>query len=366
MSRPLPSAPPSVHHFAPDSLPVHYEDPSLVAPDVVVDWEPSASSFGIEDEDDHQASAGLAGAQQSNLPPETLSRIAKKKDPALALQLAELEEWREERTSKRRPWVSICIFAICLGVFAYALYLTPGIIQPLSVNPMIGPGPAALIFLGAKVTSMIIPPSNQWWRLVTANFNHAGVVHILINAIFLLRAGVDLERRAGHAIFTFIYLTSGIVGMAVSALFAPLQITVGASGCLFGVLGALLADLCQNYHFIPTKRDRCCAFSFLIIAILLNVGIGLLPGVDNFAHLGGLFSGLFLGFPLLMRSGIPLGTYLPRQIAWAVVGPCLFIAGTTATFLFLAHGANGAQFCGYCKYLTCVPSPWWSCDDQTV
>lgn len=278
---------------------------------------------------------------------------------AEADELEEVDWERSERASKRRPYLSIAVLLGCLGVFSYTLWLTRGI-TPLSENPMIGPSRDALVTMGAKVTRLIVS-EKQWWRLVSSNFEHAGVVHIIINTVFLLRAGSDLEREAGRLKYALIFLVSGVNGMAASALFAPLAVTVGASASLFGVLGAHMASLAQNLHFI--RSGKCLAVTMTVASVLLNIAIGLLPGVDNFAHLGGLFSGFFIGLPLLPRTDGG-GRFRTRQVVLAVCGAIAFVLMSTALYLVLAYGLNGAEFCPWCKYASCVPAPWWDCDAQ--
>jgi rhomboid protease GluP len=76
--------------------------------------------------------------------------------------------------------------------------------------------------------------------------------------------------------FAAIYLVSGVVSMIYSAVFSPQSVTVGASGALFGILGAMLGEMSQNCHLL-TLRDRICGFTMLLATILLNLCVGLLP-----------------------------------------------------------------------------------------
>lgn len=190
------------------------------------------------------------------------------------------------KDSKKRPWIGYIIVIGCLAGFAYSLYITPGIIAPLAMNPLVGPTPDSLVASGAKVTCLI-NKGGEWWRLVSPMWLHAGVIHLVVNLNMLRQLGFDLERQAGKLKFTLIYVCGGVFSMVASAIFTPQSVTVGASGALFGLLGAYLAELITNCHLL-SMREGCCAFVSLFFSIAINLAIGLVPFVDNFAHIGAL------------------------------------------------------------------------------
>ncbi|KAE8708338.1 Replication factor C 2 isoform 1 [Hibiscus syriacus] len=95
-----------------------------------------------------------------------------------------------------------------------------------------------------------------------------------------------------------IYLLFGLGGSILSALFIQRNISVGASGALFGLLGAMLSELLTNWTIYTNKA---AALITLVVIIAINLAIGILPHVDNFAHIGGFLSGFLLGFVLLLR-----------------------------------------------------------------
>ena len=95
-----------------------------------------------------------------------------------------------------------------------------------------------------------------------------------------------------------IYLLSGIGGSVLSTLFVRNSITVGASGALFGLLGAMLAELLTNWTIYTNK---VAAVTTLLFVVAVNLVLGILPHVNNFAHIGGFVTGFLLGFVLLMR-----------------------------------------------------------------
>lgn len=157
------------------------------------------------------------------------------------------------------------------------------------------------------------------------------------------------------------YTLAGIFSMIYSTIFSPQTVTTGASGALFGIMGGMAAELLQNWHLIPTKRERWLSLISLSVSVLINIAIGLLPFIDNFCHVFGFIAGLCLGFPLLI--------YLRRdedasckQQTLAVVGVLVFVFMFVAGVLLVYFRIDANEFCPWCRYISCVPAPWWSCD----
>ncbi|EFC50830.1 predicted protein, partial [Naegleria gruberi] len=155
-------------------------------------------------------------------------------------------------------------------------------------NPLIGPPEATLVQLGAKQGTLIISPNWQVYRLLTPIFLHGGIVHLCLNMMWQMSVMLPLERHWGCIFVCFIYLISGVGGNLLSALFLPEIVTVGASSSLFGILGGIYADLWMNWRYMPSpKRD----FILITIQVVAQVIVGLIPWIDNFAHVGGLLVG---------------------------------------------------------------------------
>ncbi|KAG8374872.1 hypothetical protein BUALT_Bualt10G0040700 [Buddleja alternifolia] len=169
--------------------------------------------------------------------------------------------------------------------------------QPLRENPLFGPSSSALEKLGALEWDKIVH-QNQAWRLITCIWLHAGVIHLLANMLSLVFIGIRLEQQFGFVRLGAIYLFSGIGGSILSSLFIQRSISVGASGALFGLLGAMLSELFTNWTIYANKA---AALFTLVIIIAINLAVGILPHVDNFAHIGGFLTGFLLGFVLLVR-----------------------------------------------------------------
>jgi rhomboid protease GluP len=138
----------------------------------------------------------------------------------------------------------------------------------------------------------------EWWRLITALFVHFGIIHLLFNMWALAAFGALSERLLGITSFVFIYFVSGIAANLASIALRPSIDTAGASGAIFGILGALLAAYWRNKRTLPfnvVRSERTAVIMFTSFALL---GGFLYKGVDNAAHLGGFITGLLLGFTL--------------------------------------------------------------------
>jgi rhomboid protease GluP len=154
-----------------------------------------------------------------------------------------------------------------------------------------------LIRMGAKVTPLIA--AGEYWRLFTSMFLHIGVMHLAFNGYALLAIGTELERLFGHGRFLAIYLLSGLLGSLASYAFSY-SLAAGASGAIFGLIGALAAFFAIHRERLGTwGRNRLMNIAFLIG---LNLFLGFTrPGIDNLAHIGGLLAGLGLGWAMTPR-----------------------------------------------------------------
>lgn len=150
-----------------------------------------------------------------------------------------------------------------------------------------------LINAGAKYTPAIL--AGQYWRLVTPIFLHANILHVGLNMLNFLLLGLIIEHIFGHLRFLLIYLLTGIISTLASFVFAPQEVSVGASGAVFGLVGAYSAFILAHRQAFP--YHGITALGWLILVIGINLGLGfVIPGVDNFAHVGGLLSGCLLGW----------------------------------------------------------------------
>ncbi|KAF0695658.1 Aste57867_13552 [Aphanomyces stellatus] len=263
------------------------------------------------------------------------------------------------------PQFKFILFTMAFNVVIFVVEIGQNgwTVESMKVNPLIGPSADVLLSMGAQRTDLIL--NGGWWRLLTAMFLHAGVLHIFFNMTALYQLGIELEATFDRRRIVFIYFVTGLLGGICSAVFVPDVVNVGASGAIFGLFGATFAEYIVNWELYT---NHCCHMTNLIVVALVNLGIGLLPYVNNFAHLGGFLSGFGLGLALLAlpltRQDRILNTRTPKQRLYGRVGG-------TFTFLFgllfivlLGNHTNATEACPWCKYLDCIPSPWWSCDSS--
>jgi rhomboid protease GluP len=183
-----------------------------------------------------------------------------------------------------------------------------------------------LPIFGAKVNGSIL--AGEYWRFITPVFLHAGLVHLLINCYSLYAIGVSVERIFGRPRFLAVYFIAGILGNIFSFVFSP-NPGVGASGAIFGLLGALLYFGLEK----PALFRRFFGNSILI-TIFINLTYGFSStGIDNSAHIGGLIGG-FLATGFVSR---PARTrwYFNRAL-YIVLTICIAVSG-------LAYGFNNKQ-----------------------
>jgi len=281
---------------------------------------------------------------------------------------------------KKIPWVTYLLTTIDLAVFIAELVRmgqltgTPIEIHP-DFNPLIGPSPYVLINMGARfvpcmknipgvqnattetfwncpntTSSLSTDPSNrcslselcgfggvpnprvggslndrpepnQWFRFLIPMFLHGGLIHIGFNMLVQVTMGADMERIIGWWRYSLVYFASGIFGFVMGGNYAAQGIvSTGASGCLFGIIALFLLDLLYTWG---ERRSPWVELIFMIIEIAVSFVLGLLPGLDNFSHIGGFIMGLALGL-CMMRSP----NYIRERIGLART-PYLVMSGAT-------------------------------------
>uniref|UniRef100_A0A8C2DHE6 Inactive rhomboid protein n=1 Tax=Cyprinus carpio TaxID=7962 RepID=A0A8C2DHE6_CYPCA len=137
---------------------------------------------------------------------------------------------------------------------------------------------------------------DQFYRLWLSLFLHAGLLHCLVSVIFQMTILRDLEKLAGWLRISIIYIVSGITGNLASALFLPYRAEVGPAGSQFGLLACLFVELFQAWQMLEKPWK---AFLKLLGIVLFLFFCGLLPWIDNIAHIFGFLSGLLLSFTFL-------------------------------------------------------------------
>lgn len=139
----------------------------------------------------------------------------------------------------------------------------------------------------------------DWWRLFSAMFLHFGIIHILFNMWALWDAGRLTERLYGPAAFLSLYMFAGLAGSLASLYWNNDTVaSIGASGAVFGVFGALLAYLLRQKNTVPPQLlKRLAASALFFMGLSLFYGFSK-SGIDNAAHIGGLLAGFFIGLIL--------------------------------------------------------------------
>ncbi|MCF3111965.1 rhomboid family intramembrane serine protease [Niabella sp. CC-SYL272] len=183
---------------------------------------------------------------------------------------------------------------IDLNIVIFLLMIASG------VNILV-PDSGSLISWGANFRPITL--SGEWWRLVTSCFIHIGIFHLFMNLYALLYIGLLLEPLLGTTRFAAAYLLTGIAASVTSLWWHDLTVSAGASGAIFGLYGVFLALLTTNHIEKSARKAFLTSIGVFVGYNLLN---GLKGGIDNAAHIGGLISGLLIGyayFPGLKHTG---------------------------------------------------------------
>ncbi len=165
--------------------------------------------------------------------------------------------------------------------------------------------------------------NNEWYRLITSVFLHGSWLHLAFNMYVLYVLGPPLERLLGHVRFLALFLIAGLGGAVASFTFSSINtVSVGASGAIFGLMGAL----------VVAGRHLRTDITQVLVLIGINVVIGFIaPGVDWRAHLGGLITGAAVA---LVISKAPPGR---SQTMWQVIGCAAIVATLVAIVLWRAN-----------------------------
>ena len=391
--------------------------------------------------------------QNTQYPPSPEARVE-------AQLLPDAPKKRKGFFSGRIPWVVYTVSLIQITVFIVEIVKnsiitgSPIMIHP-QFNPMIGPSTYVQINMGARFVPCMRsdpriqdanPPiswpcpntttsdpnaasnhcdlsalcgfgglndqkPDQWFRFIIPMFLHAGLIHISFNMLLQLTMGREMEQAIGSLRFALVYFSSGIFGFVLGGNFAALAIaSTGCSGCLFGILALTLLDLV--YHW-GDKQHPVRELMWILADVLVSFVLGLLPGLDNFSHIGGFLMGLAAGVcilhsPTVLRARIgeasapyrnvgsepdvsmtkdtrpqytrtqsrpqtanvsafakqPVGFFKGRKPlwwAWWLVRAGALIGGLIVFVVLINNFYKYRDTCSWCKYLTCLPINHW-CD----
>ncbi|MDY4078131.1 MAG: rhomboid family intramembrane serine protease [Clostridium sp.] len=194
---------------------------------------------------------------------------------------------RENKIVNKNNIVTMSIIAINIILYIITAIMSKNI---LDINAYV------LLYMGGNYGALV--SHGQVWRLLTCAFLHGGLIHILCNMYALYALGPQVEILFGRVKYIIIYLLSAIGGSLLSYKFSPSSLSIGASGAIFGLFGAMVVFVLKYKDRIP-KRVLNNLFGVIILNLLIGFN---LQGIDNFAHIGGLLVGALVAFLFLMQK----------------------------------------------------------------
>ncbi len=231
-----------------------------------------------------------------------------------------------------RPVVTLTLLAVNTVMLLIEALLSGG------AAGLLEPSARALCRLGA-LNGPAIAQDGQYWRLLTVMVLHAGIIHWAFNSWALYLFGPVLESVLGRLRFLTLYVGSGLAGAGASLAFNHTQLGVGASGAIFGLLGALVA-------FFYRRRDvgGRAPLRNLLVILALNLFIGArAASVDNFAHVGGFLGGLAA---MALLEVAPRGRdSTSRALQYGALA-LPFVAGIALTAVAIGNGPTGLSCAG--------------------
>ena len=210
---------------------------------------------------DHASNTGKAAAPR---------RTARRASPSLSMS---------------GPIVTFALIGINVGVY---------LLQLLMGGQINGTGSwiyeqGVLVSTAVNSSGQVIGVSEgEWWRLVTAMFLHYGILHLGMNMLVLWIIGPRLEEYFGHGRYALVYLVSGLAGSAGALIWSPTALTVGASGAIWGMMGAALVLEARKIYVFGGQAMGLVVFNLAITFLI--------PGISIGGHIGGLIGGGLCAF----------------------------------------------------------------------
>ncbi|MFB6340169.1 rhomboid family intramembrane serine protease [Saccharicrinis sp. FJH62] len=199
----------------------------------------------------------------------------------------------EPKVKKENPFFKFLVQHL-VTTFLAAVLLIVFLVMLLSGAHIFEPDIQSMIKWGAN--TKLLSFGGQFWRLITSNFIHFGIIHLLFNLYALIFVGMHLERLIGHYRLFISFMITGIVSAITTALWHDSAlVTAGASGAIFGLFGVYIAVLTTGF---VEKKLRSGLLISVIVFVAYNLLGGMKEGIDNVAHIGGLCSGLVIGYAL--------------------------------------------------------------------
>lgn len=234
------------------------------------------------------------------------------------------EEVDDRQPVITQPWVRRSESSISLTQIIFGANIAVFLAMALASGSVMDLSPEVSVRYGANFGPYTL--SGEWWRLFTYMFLHGGVMHIFFNMWCLWDLGQLCESLYGRWTYAAIYVVTGVSGGLASIAWNPRVLSVGASGAIFGLAGALIASFYLGEFSLPRVAISGTLRSLIIFAVF-NIGFGqLVGGIDNACHIGGLVSGLALG-ALIAKLAAPSDAPLRRATVVGVVALAVLAAG---------------------------------------
>ncbi|OON69638.1 rhomboid family intramembrane serine protease [Hymenobacter sp. CRA2] len=203
----------------------------------------------------------------------------------------------DQAASRPAPTPGIGSVAVTLGLAGLNLFVF--LLMVASGVDALHPAGRDLIAWGSNFSPLTL--HGQWWRLLTACALHGGLAHLLLNTYALLVIGALLEPLVGRGRLLVSYVLSGLGGSLASLWWHTGGVnSVGASGAIFGLFGAMLTLTATNAARL-SRPARAALFVHTLYIVGANFAGGVGTGIDHAAHVGGLLAGALLAWPLLRR-----------------------------------------------------------------
>lgn len=276
-----------------------------------------------------------------------------------------------------KPYFAYGMVFICSISLIVSIGMNGWALESMSNNPSLGPSADTLIKMGAKDSNLIVN-SFEVWRLFTPMILHGGLIHFALNCFAMFYIGRAVEQNHGFKSTTILFTVPAIGSTIISAIFLPELISVGASGGIFGLIGACTMDIVRNRKVIfssfinkgRNKRHNVLVVAVLGLDIFINMLLGLTPFTDNFMHLGGFILGCLCASTMLNLVDLfdiekkPVGRRKYSQFVWRYIGVIATALVMIATTVILFQGDGVKNPCKSCGFLSCVSFPPWNDYDE--
>ena len=272
---------------------------------------------------DYATAVSATAAPVQDLPVEGQPAASQPEQQAARRQLPSLWSYPATYTL---VGINIAVYVLMV-LYSHAVLHMPG---PTGISSDFDP--KTLLTFGASDAALVL--NGEWWRLITANFEHVTLLHIALNMWCLWNLGVFGEPLLGRRGLICVYLLTGISGNMFSLGWAALTrvdtTVAGASGAVFGIAGILIVLLSNRGLSVPWEELKGLRRQVIFFAVI-NLAIGIGPQllgvfssspighIANSAHIGGFVCGLALGLPLFPRMMSGRTAYRRRQTQTFIV-----------------------------------------------